>query len=65
MDQAGWALTLSRSWHTGEYILDTILTPLEIALNKTYLSILLHLQDRNTWKVVILLLQEVKRDIVF
>ena len=41
------------------------LTPLEITYNKPHPSILLHVKDGTTRKVLILLLQEVKRDIVY
>jgi hypothetical protein len=59
------ALMLSLSRHTGEYIPAIALTPLEIIFIKTHPSLLLCLQDSNTWKIDILLLQEVKRDIIF
>jgi hypothetical protein len=60
----GRALILSLSRHTGEYIPAIALPTLEIVFNKPHPSLFLHLQDRNTWKVVILLL-EVKCDIIF
>ncbi len=39
--------------------------PLEIVFNKPHPSILLHISDATTQKVLILLLQEIKRDIVY
>jgi radical SAM superfamily enzyme len=45
--------------------MSTYLTPLEIVFNKPHPSILLHIPDANTRKVLILLLQEIKRDIVY
>jgi hypothetical protein len=60
----GKALMLSISRHTGEYISAFALRLLEIVFNKPHSS-LLPLQDSNTQKVVILLLQEVKHDNVF
>jgi hypothetical protein len=62
---AGRVLTLALSRHTGEGIPAIILTPLEIVFNKHHLSLLLHLQDSKMRKVIVLLLQEVKQDIVF
>jgi hypothetical protein len=41
------------------------LTPLEIIFNKPHPSILLHVPDGTTRKVLILFLQEIKRDIIF
>jgi hypothetical protein len=63
-DLARKALTLSLSQHSGEYILAVVLTPLEIVFNKPRPSILLHIPDATTRKVLILLLQEIKRDII-
>jgi hypothetical protein len=56
---------LSISTHTGDYIPNIVLTPLEIVFNKLHPSILLHIRDATTRKVLILLLQEIKCDIVF
>ncbi len=39
----GRAIMLSLSWHTGKYIPDTILTPLEIVFNEPHPSLLLQL----------------------
>jgi hypothetical protein len=49
----------------GEYFLSITLTPLEIVYNKPHPSVLLHLQDKNTQKVLIWFRQELKRDIIF
>ncbi len=49
----------------GRIHLGHIATPLEIVYNKPQPSILPHLQDRNTWKIIILFLQEVKWDIIY
>jgi hypothetical protein len=64
-----WALlirstTLAISQHTGDYISNLVLTPLEIIFNKPHPSIFLHVKDATTRKVLILLLQETKRDII-
>jgi len=64
-DLAGRALTLAISGHTGDYIPMIDLTPLEITYNKPHPSILLHVRDGTTRKVLILFLQEVKRDIIY
>jgi hypothetical protein len=42
-----------------------VLTPLEIVFNKPNPSILLHVKDATTPKVLILFLQEIKRDIIY
>ncbi len=42
-----------------------VLTPLEIVINKPHPSILLHIPDATSQKVLILLLQEIKRDIIY
>jgi hypothetical protein len=57
----GWALMLSLSRHTGEYIPAIVLTLLEIVLKKPHPSILLHLPNSNRQKVVFLPLQKVKK----
>jgi hypothetical protein len=64
-DLAGKLLTLALSHHSGEYIPAVVLTPLEIVFNKPHPSILLHIPDATTRKVLILLLQEIKRDIIY
>jgi hypothetical protein len=64
-DLAGKSLTLALSHHSGEYIPAVVLTPLEIVFNKPHPSILLRIQDATTWKVLILFLQEIKRDIIY
>jgi hypothetical protein len=64
-DLTGRSLTLALSHHSGEYIPAVILTPLEIVFNKPHPSILLHIKDAITRKVLILLLQEIKRDIIY
>jgi hypothetical protein len=64
-DLAGKSLTLALSHYSGEYIPAVVLTPLEIIFNKPHPSILLHIPDATTRKVLILLLQEIKRDIVY
>jgi hypothetical protein len=61
----GRSLTLALSHHSGEYIPAVVLTPLEIIFNKPHPSILLHISDNTTRKVLILLLQEIKRDIIY
>jgi hypothetical protein len=60
-----WSMTLAISQHIGEYVLNLVLTPLEIVLNKPHPSILLHIKDASTRKVLIILLQETKCDIIF
>jgi hypothetical protein len=62
---AGRVLTLSLSRHSGDFIPRIDLTPLEIVFNKPHPSILLHVPDGTTRKVLILFLQEIKRDIIF
>ncbi len=47
------------------YIPAFALTLMEIGHNKPHPSILLHLQDTKTRKVIILLIQEIKRDIIY
>jgi hypothetical protein len=64
-DLAGKSLTLALSHHSGEYIPAVVLTPLEIVFNKPHPSILLHVPDATTRKVLILFLQEIKRDIIY
>ncbi len=64
-DLAGKALTLAISHHSGDYVPTLVITPLEIIFNKPHPLILLHITDTTTRKVLILLLQEIKRDIVF
>jgi hypothetical protein len=61
----GRSLTLALSHHSGEYIPAVVLTPLEIIFNEPHPSILLHISDNTTRKVLILLLQEIKRDIIY
>ncbi len=58
-------LTLSVSRHSGDFIPRIELTPLEIVFNKPHPSILLHVPEGTTRKVLILFLQEIKRDIIF
>jgi hypothetical protein len=60
----GKALTLALPHHSVDYIPAIMLTPLNIVYNKPHPSIL-HLQDSKTWKVIILLIQEIKRDIIY
>ncbi len=62
---AGRVLTLAVSRHSGDFIPRIELTPLEIVSNKPHPSILLHVPDGTTRKVLILFLQEIKRDIIF
>jgi hypothetical protein len=64
-DLVGKSLTLAISHHSGDYIPALVLTPLEIVFNKPHPSILLHIPDATTRKVLILFLQEIKRDIVY
>ncbi len=64
-DLTGKSLTLALSHHSGEYIPAVVLTPLEIVFNKPHPSILLHVPDATTRKVLILLFQEIKRDIIY
>jgi hypothetical protein len=58
-------LTLALSRHSGDFIPRIELTPLEIVFNKPHPLILLHVPDGTTRKVLILFLQEIKRDIIF
>jgi hypothetical protein len=60
---AGRVLMLAISRHSGDFIPRIELTPLEIIFYKPHPSILLHVPDGTTRKVLILFLQEVKRDI--
>ncbi len=62
---AGRVLMLAILRHSGDFIPRIELTPLEIIFNKPHPSILLHVPDGTTRKVLILFLQEVKRDIIF
>jgi hypothetical protein len=64
-DLAGKSLTLAISHHTGEYIPALVLTPLEIVFNKPHPSILLHIPDSTSRKILILLLREIKPDIIY
>jgi hypothetical protein len=61
----GRVMTLAISQHTGDYVTNLVLTPPEIIFNKPHPSILLHIIDATTRKVLILLPQETKRDIIF
>ncbi len=58
-------MTLAISRLTGDYIPNIVLTPLEIIFNKPHPSILLHITDATTRKVLILYLQEIKGDIIY
>jgi hypothetical protein len=62
---AGRVLMLAISRHSGDFIPRIELTPLEIIFNKPHPSVHLHVPDGTTRKVLILFLQEVKRDIIF
>jgi hypothetical protein len=42
-----------------------VLTPLDILFNKPHPSFLLHVTDATTQRVLILFLQEIKRDIIY
>ncbi len=64
-DLAGKSMTLVISHHSGDYVPAMVLTPLEIVFNKPHPSILLHVKDATTRKVLILFLQEIKRDIIY
>jgi hypothetical protein len=64
-DLLGRSITLAIARRTGDYIPNIVHTPLEIVFNKSHPSILLHIKDATTRKVLILLLQETKRDIIF
>jgi hypothetical protein len=64
-DLAGKALTLAVSHHSGDYVPAMVLNPLEIVFNKPHPSILLHVKDATTRKVLILFLQEIKREIIY
>jgi hypothetical protein len=64
-DLAGKALILAISHHFGDYVPALVLTLLKIVFNKPHPSILLHITDATTWKVLILFLQEIKRNIVY
>ncbi len=55
---AGRVLTLSLSRHSGDFIPRIDLTPLEIVFNKPHPSILLHVPDGSTRKVLILFLNK-------
>jgi hypothetical protein len=58
---------LAISRHSGDYISvpGINLTPLETVYNKPHPSILFHIKNGTTRKVLILSLQEVKGDIIF
>ncbi len=58
---AGVPLTLAISRHSGKYMTSTCWRLYTI----NHPSILLHIRDGTTWSVLILLLQEVKGDIIF
>ncbi len=58
-------MTLAISRHARDYIPNMVLTPLEIVFNKPHSSIFLHIMDATTRKVLILYLQEIKRDIIY
>jgi hypothetical protein len=60
-----FSLLLAVSRHSGDFIPRIELTPLEIVFNKPHPSILLHFLDGTTRKVLILFLQEIKKDIIF
>jgi hypothetical protein len=64
-DLLGHSMTLAISQHTGDYIPSIVLTPLQVVFNEHYSSILIHFKDSFTWKVLILLLQEIKQDTIF
>ncbi len=64
-DLAGKSMTLVISHHSGDYVPAMVLAPLEIVFNKPHPSILLHVKDATTRKVLILFLQEIKRDIIY
>jgi hypothetical protein len=56
-------MTLAISQHSGDYIPNMVLTPLAIVFNKPHPTILLHIKDATTRKVLVLFLQEIKCDI--
>jgi hypothetical protein len=58
-------MTLPISQHSGDNVPNMVLTPLEIVFNKPHPTILLHVADATTRKVLILFLQEIKRDIIY
>ncbi len=58
----GRSMILAISQHTGDYIPNLVLTPLEIVFNEPHPSILFHIKDGTT---LILLFKETKRDIIF
>ncbi len=62
---AGLSMTLAISGHMGEYIRCLVLNPLEIVYNKPPPSILFHIKDATTRKILILFLHEMKRDNIF
>jgi hypothetical protein len=62
---AGRVLMFAISRHSGDFVPRIELSPLEIIFNKPHPSILLHVPDGTTRKVLILFFQEEKRDIIF
>jgi hypothetical protein len=61
----GRSMTLAISQHTGVYTPSLVIMPLEIVFNKPHPSILIHIKDDTTGKMLILLLQKTKRDIIY
>jgi hypothetical protein len=57
-------MTLAIFQQTGDYIPNFVLTSLKIIFKKAHPSILLHIEDASTQKVLIILLPETKRDII-
>jgi hypothetical protein len=63
--ELGQLLTAVFTVLRGEHVSRIELTPKEIVYNKPHPSVLLFLQDSSDQKLTILIMQEVKRDIVF
>ncbi len=61
----GLALTQSIAQFTQEYTARIELTPKEIVYNKPHLAILLRITDKLTQYCILVLVQEIKRNIIF
>jgi hypothetical protein len=63
--EASTTLTTTFSHHTQEYTALIDLIPKEIIYNKPHPAILLKVSDKHVRNIILIFIQEVKRDIIF
>jgi hypothetical protein len=64
-EELGHSLTAALTAHSGNEIPTIQLTPLEIIYNKIHPSLKLHLQEKSVQLILVHLVQEIKRDIIY